>query len=199
LQPQLTAHRTAISKKMEISIEEYLNQPIEMDAWDGWVLRWDDDRCFGLIRTAYSSKRFVANSRQIDPDSIGRRYLQEGEEVRFTPAMGPRGFLDRATQVHPIREPLVVPPDYAEECVVDIYDRAKGMGFLRRPFGGFLFAIRDRLKCPERLVVPGLHVLATPAPPFRTTDPWWKATNIQVAPPLMGTMAAAFNKNGIAQ
>ena len=179
---------------MEISIEEFLRQEET-----GWVIRWEDDRCFGLIRTPYSSKRFVANSREIEPDSIGRRYLQEGEEVRFTPAMGPRGFLDRATQVHPIREPLIdVPADYSEECVVDTYDRAKGMGFLRRPFGGFLFVARDRLKCPERLVVPSLRVVATPSPPYRETDPWWKAINIHVAPPSMGTMAEAFEKVGIA-
>ena len=186
---------------MDLSIEESeFSVELQNQTETGCVIRWDDDRCFGLIRTAYSGKRFVANSREIEPDSIGRRYLQEGEQVHFTPAMGPGGFLDRATHVHPVRQPLVdVPADYTEECVVDRYDRATGTGFLRRPYGGFLFVVRDRLKCRERLVIPGLRVVATPSPPYRETDPWWKAINIHVAPPSMGTMAAALEQIGVAQ
>jgi hypothetical protein len=175
---------------MEISVEAYLRQ--HQDEMDGWVFRWDDARCFGLIRTLHHRKSFVVIGREIDADEIGRRYLIEGEEVRFTP----KG--DRATFVHPNRAPLIdVPGDYAEECVVDMYDRATGIGFLRRPYGGSLIFSRTNIKFPERLVQPGLYVVAAPVQPVPMKGPCWDAINIQIPEAIPETaMAAAFDKVG---
>jgi hypothetical protein len=170
------------------TIAEYFQQG--QNEIDGWVVRWDDPRCFGLIRTLHHRKSFVVIGREIDADGIGRRYLIEGEEVRFTP----KG--DRATSVHPNRAPLIdVPADYEEECVVDAYDRATGIGFLRRPYGGSLIFNRSNITLHERLLQPGLYVLAKPVLPI-PIGPSWKAVNVRIAPEISPAtaMELAFEK-----
>jgi hypothetical protein len=118
----------------------------------GVVTQWNDARRFGLLLDSFNRK-FVAFPDDIPRDSVGRRYLKEGERVLFSPDQKEDARAEpqsrnqtpvRARKIFFLSRPLYehFPPDYHELVRVESWHDGK-WGIALRPLGGRLYLARE--------------------------------------------------------
>jgi cold shock CspA family protein len=142
---------------------------------DALVETWDESKSYGSLRTS-EGKSYLVLRNDIAPDEAGRQFLIPGEPAHFIPD---DVRFDRAVCVTPeFREQVEIE---SEIVTVYLWRPDKGFGFAKREFGGELFVHRNAIISQgEESLKPGSKILCVAAPPLKSTDKLWLATQIEI-------------------
>lgn len=140
---------------------------------NGWVSYWSEERNLGSVRTD-DRVGYLVLRRDIEPDSIGRRFLVLHELVTFDIS---EERLDRAERVKPcFREPVEEMPE-----IVTLKKWNGVYGWAAREIGGDLFIHRNEIVTQGiETLMEGSRIRCLPAPPARSGDPNWVGTEIEI-------------------
>ena len=161
----------------------------------GVVTQWNDAKRFGILLDLFNRK-FLAFPDDIPRDSVGRRYLKEGERVLFSPDQKEDARAEpesrnqtpvRARKIFFLSRPLYehLPADYQEFVSVETWHG--NWGIARRPLGGRLYLAREEIISQGvEDIEPGKVLWTKVAPPKRFSgkapreNDHWRAVEIEV-------------------
>jgi cold shock CspA family protein len=143
----------------------------------GLVREWFEERSFGSILADADGKSYLVLRKSVQPDDAGRQFLIVNEPVQFSVAPT---RTDQAVDVVPeFRESI---PTEHETVTAHTWNGT--FGWARREYGGDLFFHRsDIITSGEDTLKQGSKLLVIAAPPSRSTDKLWVATQIEIFQP----------------